>query len=154
MNEGARATNRGQAYVGVDPSYTCTGLAVWKNGEIRLQMEVRATPVPGGSDGDRLRKIYAGLLALLRAERPVLVAIESYATEAAYRPFAAGEVGGAVRLACAVAEVPYVDVAPSQLKLFAAGNGGAKKEHVRDAVVEITGTVPTSPGSASLLRST
>jgi len=144
MSKGAQATNRGRVYVGVDPSYTCTGLAVWKDGQIHLQMEVRTPAKAGTSDGQRLRRLYEGLLALLRAEKPVLVAIEGYANDASYRPFAAGEVGGVFRLACAVADVPYVIVAPSQAKQFATGDGSASKERVRDAVVSITGTVPTS----------
>ena len=80
----------------------------------------------------------------MRAETPVCVAIEGYSVDSEHRALALGEVGGAVRLACAVADVPYHDVAPSQLKLFAAGNGAATKEQVRDAVTEITGATPTS----------
>jgi len=136
------STGTSANYLGVDPSYTCTGMALWDGSAVKLQAEVKTNP--RDTAGKRLQAIYEAVLAIIRAERPVAVGVEDYAQKASYTPFMAGEVGGAVRLACAVGDVPYFDVQPALCKKFATGNGNASKERVQAALTGFTGCVPMS----------
>lgn len=63
-----------------------------------------------------------------------LAAIEGYAMAAQNRPFDLGEVGGVVRLRLFRLGVPFVVVPPALVKRFAAGNGQATKDQVRQAI--------------------
>lgn len=107
---------------GLDLSLTGTGVA-WPDGSL-------STVKPGKQRG-------VECLAFIVAEvsRAIdgadLAVIEGYAFGARGRAvFQIGELGGVVRLACHQAGVPFQEVAPASLKLFAAGRGNASKDEM------------------------
>ena len=93
------------------------------------------TVSPGASkDAERLSRIHRAMLRLLDAEKPDLVVIEGYSFSrglAGARSVA--EVGGVVRLLLWHLKIPYVEVPPASLKLFATGSGRADKTAMRTA---------------------
>jgi crossover junction endodeoxyribonuclease RuvC len=65
--------------------------------------------------------------------------VESYAFNAVGRVFQLGELGGVLRVAIYEAGIPFVEVAPVQLKKYATGNTNAEKRDIVCAAAEIIG---------------
>ena len=114
------------AVLGIDPSLTATGLALPDG-----QSQVYKPPKCCNRGMRRLRKIRQKIMGVVEAYQPDLVVIEGYAFGARYsHSHSLGELGGAIRLALYEAGVPYIDVPPTVLKMFATGKGNASKEKV------------------------
>ena len=128
-------SRRQTTFLGIDPSCNGTGIVRWCVKRVELMAHVTPKRKKGG---ERLLLIRDAVRACLD-NTVELVAIENYSLGSENKAFLLGEVGGVVRLACAEFGVPYIEVAPTQLKQFATGNGGASKERVRDALEENTG---------------
>lgn len=81
-----------------------------------------------------------------------LVVIEGYAFGAkGAAVFSLGELGGAIRLALYDFGIPYVDVSPSSLKMFATGKGNAPKDDVFAAAIRKLDYAGTSHDEADAL---
>lgn len=83
----------------------------------------------------RLLETGAFSVALSRVE---LVVIEGYAfgVQGQQGHISLGELGGVVRCALADRDIPFVEIPPSSLKMFATGKGNAKKEAVLVAAIQ------------------
>lgn len=82
---------------------------------------------------DRLRWIRAQVLH--RVAGADLCVLESYAFGRIQQAHHLGELGGVVRVALADADIRFVDIAPSSLKMFATGKGNASKDEVLASVI-------------------
>jgi crossover junction endodeoxyribonuclease RuvC len=100
----------------------------------------------------RLDWIEQSIMGLARMQRTQLVVIESYSFNSEMsRAHALGELGGVIRLAFYRAGIPYVDVPPASLKLFACNAGNAKKDQVLAAAREQLGYTGRSNDEADAL---
>lgn len=111
--------------MGIDASTKRTGIAV-PTGET-------CTIVPSTTDvAQRLHEIAGQIAHLVRQFRPHLVVIEGYAfgTPGKLGLVRLGELGGAIRMVLFEQGIPYVEIPPASLKLFASGSGNAPKDHV------------------------
>lgn len=124
-------------FLGIDQSLRSTGVAlVEEDGSVVYT----GTITPGKLTGvERLSFIRKGLreaLEMTEGSRILSAALEGYSYGSTGSLCELGEVGAVVRLVLYDASVPFVVVAPAQLKQFIAGNGQAKKEDVRKAVLK------------------
>lgn len=119
--------------MGIDPSLTATGLAL-PDGSTRT---IKYTP--RSLTGDiRLKLIYEEVLAEIKAHSVTHAIIEDLPAHAKSAGIT-GKAQGVVRLACLMAEVPYVTVVPSSVKKFATGKGTADKPDMRMELFKRTG---------------
>jgi Holliday junction resolvasome RuvABC endonuclease subunit len=98
--------------LGIDPSLSCTGLAIVSGGQLRDAGVVKGGDLRGA---ERLAHIYDGVTTWLQRlpHLDVSVAIEGYAFGAQNQREALGEAGGVIRLAVYRRGLPYVDLAPA-----------------------------------------
>jgi len=139
-----------QLYLGVDQSLQRPGLAlVAPDGAVVHTAVTRVGEKLRG--GERLTAIYRFVVDALaaRGARVLHAALEGPSLDSVHREFDLGEASGVVRLAIyhLLAVEPLV-VAPSQLKLFAAGWGDADKDEVLNAVNRQWGTALTDDNEA------
>lgn len=114
--------------MGIDPSLSAAGVATAQGAWVIRSAAIGAV---------RLAHIRDVIVSQL--DGIDLVCIEGYAHGAQYSLAAMGEVGGVIRLALHDAGVPYVDVAPNTLKMFATGAGKGGKTGVVVAARERLG---------------
>ena len=124
----------------IDPSLTATGTAVTN----MLDAIVVETIKPKIRGIERLAFIRGQLQYLLNAYAPDVVVMEGYNYGAARgnkrfntpvgRLFDIGELGGTIKMEVWHRKLPLLIVPPASLKMFATGNGIAKKEQVMAAV--------------------
>jgi crossover junction endodeoxyribonuclease RuvC len=110
-------------YVGIDPS-TKTGLVVLdEEGEIWEAIEI----IKPGVDPERMIRLIDAMMMLIIPGD--IITIEGFANGAkgAYVGQMFG-IGWGIRMALTRRNMPYTDVAPSQVKKFATGKGNASKE--------------------------
>lgn len=107
--------------VGIDASLTATGLAC-VDGTCR-------TFKPHLEHPARLHELAARLGAKLYSQRPDIVVIEGYFSNPKFVHTAIqlAELGGALRVMLMEQSIPFVEIQPSALKMFATGNGNANK---------------------------
>ena len=113
--------------IGIDASLTGTGVAVL-DGSLRTEtiQSKQTGPARLIEIRDRIRELVDGA---------VLVAIEGYSFSShSNTAYQLGELGGVLRVMLAEAGVRWIEVAPAQLKKFAAGRGNAKKEELAVAI--------------------
>jgi len=118
--------------LGIDASLVGTGLCFLDNGvllphfmpEKKLRGAERLTALR-----DRLQAYISGLPSL-----PQIAVIEGYSYDSTNRLADLAEWGGLIRVVLYEHGIPYVTPTPTQLKLFAAGNGGADKDKVMEWV--------------------
>jgi crossover junction endodeoxyribonuclease RuvC len=112
------------ATLGIDASLTGTGIAYIINNMLiqKNRLNTKSTGVK------RLIEIEDKLKASIDSFAPNLVLIEGYAYAAQNQAHQIGELGGVIRRMLHKSMVPWIEVAPSQVKKFATGKGNAKKE--------------------------
>lgn len=114
------------AAIGIDLSTTSTGICA--------HMDAPRCLVAGKREGmARLQWIRDAISDDIAATQATVAVLEGYSMGQARgtsRPFLSGELGGVVRLMLFERGIPYVDVAPATLKLFATGKGKGRKEGV------------------------
>ena len=123
-------------YLGIDQSLRSSGVAV-----VSAKQEVvyRGRIIPGKLKGvARLAAIRDALRDVLAAEPDIAyAALEGYAYDVgAGRVFELGEVGAVVKMVLHDGAIPFIIVPPASLKQFVAGNGQAKKDQMREAVLK------------------
>jgi crossover junction endodeoxyribonuclease RuvC len=118
--------------VGIDASLTGTGVAVL-DGSLRTErIESKLTgPARLFEIRNRVREIVASKTSPSGAD---LVVIEGYAFAKPMQAHQVGELGGVLRLMLFETGIPWIEVAPSQVKKFATGRGNAKKEEMAVAI--------------------
>lgn len=101
---------------------------------------VLAPPFGAEAPMARLRWIRGSVDRLVTMQRPNVVVIEGYSFNSEIsRAHAAGELGGVIRLLLFESTIPFAEVPPASLKMFATGNGGVKKDAVLVAAVQQLG---------------
>ena len=119
-------------YIGIDPSLTgCAVVVIDEEGKLivsqRLENKLRGV--------ERLIYIRDKVLRIISCYDGIQgIGIEGYARGASNRREEAGELGGILRVMFYEFQLPWLDIAPSQIKKFATGNGNAPKDHVLLAV--------------------
>ena len=111
--------------LGIDPSLTCTGLAIVSGGQLISVGLIYGADYRGA---ERLAHIYDGVTEWLR-RLPAFdasVAIEGYAFGSIYGREVMGEVGGVIRLAVHRTGLPCVDLAPASWQAQLLGKPTAK----------------------------
>ena len=130
--------------IGIDQSYS--GFAIATEEEVRVH-NFPLSKYP--SDAHRLEHIYSWFHNMLVYDNGVeFVTMEGYAPGAKFGREMAGELGGAVKIACARAGVPVVAVAPTTLKKFVTGRGNAKKNEMLLGVYKRWGEEFTNDNAA------
>jgi len=121
-------------YLGIDQSLRSSGVVV-VDGSNDLIWREAVTPkkLMGVA---RLAFIRNALRRIIKRDPPIYAALEGYSIESVNRSFDLGELGGLVRLVLHDAGIPFLVVAPTQLKQFITGNGQATKEKMRQAVLD------------------
>lgn len=127
----------------LDLSLTATG---WAHSNGRSGVIVPRGEFARGID--RLRWIRWSVSQL----RPFdLAVIEGYAFGRIQKAHHLGELGGVIRCALADANIPFVEIPPASLKMFATGKGNAKKDVVLTAAIQKLGYGGNSNDEADAL---
>ena len=115
--------------VGLDPSLTSFGIAL-ANGTTKVIK-------PKTKGGERLTHLESEVgTACLLAD---FVVIEGYSYGSKFKREALGELGGVIRKKLWELGIPFVEIPPTKLKMFATGNGKADKEEMKDAATSLLG---------------
>lgn len=119
--------------VGIDASLTNTGIVVIEDKGMLLQPVYFSTVITSQVAGvrrliDLRNQVHS---CLVDAD---LIVIEGYAYAAANQAHQVGEFGGVLRVMFHEEGFSWIEVAPSQLKQFACGNGNAPKELILQQV--------------------
>ena len=121
--------------VGLDLSLTATGVA-WPDGRtstLALTTKgVERLDAFYGWAGTSVAEwtLHAGVIGPID-----LAAIEGYSYASKNQAHQAGELGGVIRLALHHVGVPFIDVPPTTVKLYATGKGNAHKDEVLAAAI-------------------
>lgn len=143
---------RGMKIIGIDPSTTKVGVyifeddgtrpCVWQERAIAIIPKVEKNPEFGcwpAFNGDdlhywRIIEILAELKKIISAPEDALVVIENYSAGSYGNTDALAELGGAIRLLCMEARVPFITPSPNQLKKFILGKGNGEKAEVPQTI--------------------
>lgn len=122
-------------FLGIDPSLTGTGLVRFRDPG---RVQTVSTVDPKHHRGiERLCVIKEAIEDLMDAEQAsYIVAMEGYAYGTRGNHFDKGELGGVVKMMMLLAPQPVtmLIVPPTNLKMYATGNGAAKKPEVQAAI--------------------
>lgn len=109
--------------IGIDPSLNATGFAYpTSTGAGAITGIINPKPLRGPA---RLLYCRTKFIQMLEEVEPDLVVYESYAMGARGNTFDMGEMGGVFKVEMFERRIPYLEVPPSNLKMFALGSGGA-----------------------------
>lgn len=103
----------------------------------------------------RLHELVARIGARLLTERPDVVVIEGYFSNPKFVHVAIqlAELGGALRVMLLEQTIPFVEIQPAALKMYATGNGNANKQQMVDAARTLGAVVDNdNEADAWLLR--
>lgn len=118
--------------VGLDLSLTATGVA-WPDGRTStLALKTKGVERLDAFYGWAGRSFIPDPTSLHYAD---LAAIEGYSYASKNQAHQAGELGGVIRLALHHVGVPFIDVPPTTVKLYATGKGNAHKDEVLAAAI-------------------
>lgn len=139
--------------LGVDPGLTRCGLGVI-DGPVGAPSHVHHQVVGTSTTTDlpdRIRAVYDGVMAVLLAFAPDLVAVERVLFSKNKRTaIATGHAAGVVMLAAAQRDVPVVELTPTDVKLSVTGDGAADKDGVsRLVTAQLALTAPPRPADAT-----
>lgn len=136
--------------LGIDLSLAATGLAL-TDGTCRT-----FSPHAGADDpARRLHELVERISIRLRPERADVAVIESYFVSPKFVTSALrlAELGGPIRVLLFELNIPYIEITPTALKMFATGNGHATKQQMIDAAGHYGATVANdNEADAWLLR--
>lgn len=137
-------------YVGIDASLTATGFAVLDpQGGVVVSSVLKSKAARGAQRLLWLREAVADVLPLGN----LVVAVEGYSMGSVNRPYAIGEWGGILRLQLLETRRACVlIVPPSNLKQYATGNGGAKKDTMIARARTLHGIDPKDDNEADALH--
>lgn len=117
-------------YVGVDPSYSGTGVVVLDtNGGVLVCTSIKT--LPGTLDIDRALEIRDALLEMIAAcgpQEPPHIAIENYSLNSKFGLAMAVTLGTVLRLAFKDRGWPYTEPAPNAVKAYALMGKKTKKK--------------------------
>ena len=142
--------------LGVDPGTAACGYGIVERtgGSLRAIDHGVIVTSPDLPLGERLLAIHSGLVELIAAHAPGVVAVERlYFSRNAQTAMAVGHARGVALLAAASAGVPVSEATPSEVKVAVAGYGSADKEQVSRMVALVLGMAarPTPDDAADAL---
>jgi Holliday junction resolvasome RuvABC endonuclease subunit len=124
--------------VGIDPSYTCTGIvALDEQCKLICSKKVRLSPGPG-----RLLRAGKALHGFIVQSAIVgLIVLEDAAYGAPSRITVARlkELSGVYKFVCEAHDIPVLEISPSKAKAFIAGKGNADKHVVAQELARLYG---------------
>lgn len=130
--------------VALDLSLTCSGWASYSDGEV--SSGIWKPPKKGAERLDAACNWIDSTIT-----RASLILIEGYAFGARGRGIISlGELGGVARLVIYQAGIPFIEIAPTQLKKFCTGKGNARKEEVLVAVLKRFGDIRSNDEADAL----
>ena len=128
-----------ESFVAFDLSLTSTGWATHE-GTGTIQSKLK--------DVGRLDDISIQVLKILLSAKSPVVALEGYAfAKRSSHAHAQGELGGVIRLQLYQANIPYVEIPPTNRAKFATGKGNANKAEVVSHISAKTGIVWSGSGA-------
>lgn len=124
--------------LGIDPGTRVAGWGVIEADGASLRAVAHGVVRAGRDDlGDRLRRVFDGLEAVLREHRPDAVVVENvFVARDPHATIALGEGRGVAILAAARAGRRIAQYSPAEVKKAVAGNGRASKAQVQQMVRE------------------
>ena len=121
-------------FVGIDQSYSSTGVVVIDGDSIT------ARAIKAGTPKDpfhiRLSDLITKIKVLLPDPKDTLIYMEGAAYAATYNVFMLGELSGALKMFFYQSGYAYEIVQPTVLKKFATGSGQANKKMIKESVQE------------------
>jgi len=109
--------------IALDQSLTETGVAIWVNGELTLEIIA-----PKTKGVQRLLDIRQTISQYIIRYAPQLMIIEDYAFGATGHAFSLGELGGMLKVFCEDNKVPLLPIPIAIHKIYTTGKGNSKKE--------------------------
>jgi crossover junction endodeoxyribonuclease RuvC len=134
--EAVNAESAGWCVLGVDPGSRVTGWGVlsWQ-GEALQSASGTIAMARSLETPQRLQTIYRGLVEVIEAHRPDVVAVERpFHNQYARSAMVLGQALAAAMLAAAERHVPVVEYAPREIKQSVSGDGNAEKSAVAEAL--------------------
>lgn len=129
--------------MGVDPGSSVTGYGLVKtqpSNEISLLDYGTIKTDSGFQPEEKLKKIYDGLVKVLRKSSPDEFAIEeAFYSKNAKTAMVMGQVRGVAILAAAQAQIPVAEYSPREIKQSIVGSGNASKSQVQFMVKNLLG---------------
>ena len=125
--------------MGVDPGLAATGygLIEYRSGRLRVIEGGVIRSNEGDSFAERVGDIFSGMQALLREFRPDVLSMEELYSHYKHPRTAIimGHARGAILAAACQEKIPVQHYAATMVKMALTGNGRAKKEQVRETVL-------------------
>jgi crossover junction endodeoxyribonuclease RuvC len=122
-----------QAYLGIDPSLTCTGLGLLLDSDGHLELRVTEVPTGKFRGTERLRYIRDSVQDYIKDLPAVFCTIESASLFSVNRADALGQLRGALLVFLEDHEIPTLEIPPTVLKKWATSRGSASKQQMQDA---------------------
>ncbi len=122
--------------LGIDPGSRITGYGVIdSDGRRSRRCSSGCIRTTGDDFNDRLGQIFAGILAVIEAERPDQVAVEQvFVAKNAASALKLGHARGAAITAAVSLSLPVFEYSPREVKQALVGSGAAEKEQVQHMV--------------------
>lgn len=137
--------NNATRVLGIDPGSRVTGYGIveWQRGRTRY-VASGCIRVQAADAAARLAEIYAGVITLIEAHRPTVVAIEQvFLARNASSALKLGQARGVALAAAAGSGVPVSEYAARRVKQALTGTGAATKEQMQHMVKALLGLSAT-----------
>ena len=118
--------------LGLDLSYTSSGIVVLEEGKVLLDIAVKAGD-PKQVFKTRMDILWAGIERAL-ALNPELVAIEGAAYDKVFKAFDLGQLNGVVKYRLAAAGYHYIEIPPTSARKIVVDKGNASKEETASLI--------------------
>lgn len=128
--------------MGIDPGTATLGWGVIEQeGNTSRAIDYGAILTPAGLPDDRrLAMLYEGLVEIRDSLKPTWAAVEKlYFGQNSRTAMVVGQARGVVLLTLALADIPYVEMAPTEVKQAVTGYGRADKRQVQAMVQRLLG---------------
>lgn len=117
-------------YVGIDQSYSSTGLVILDRDTDVVRSYAIKAGKPTWPFHERLTELWHQISMQLPEAEETIICMEGAAFGAEFNVFMLGELSGALKYCMATAGYKYFIVAPTVLKKYATGSGNATKPYV------------------------
>ena len=120
-------------FLGVDPSATSTGISlIGKNSGYTTRIR------PGKlRESERLQYIHERFKKIIGDNIVYLACVEAPSFKSTHKEFILGEVLGVIKLTLIQANIPTINVPPTQVKKYGCGKGRASKEQMISRAQEL-----------------
>jgi crossover junction endodeoxyribonuclease RuvC len=129
-----------EVVMGVDGALGTTGIAILADGVVNQITKIRTAKLKATPDeSSRLKQIADEFQTLLMFHNPTVVIMENQHVNKLNPRTSLGlaRVRGVIQLMCALRNIPFFTLEPSEIKKQVTGKGNAKKEIVQEKIVEL-----------------